>query len=147
LFAFARFSPTEYGPGPVRVKVAFVTVVIAFVTLIGQVPLAPTPVVDGTPRFTCAWAAEFAPVPPFATLRGVNNPNVSMPATTEPVRGGFAIIELIPPDAAVHSHPAPVHCKKLLPVQMGAFTANVGDHGPAGAPVTVMPLPAVIPDT
>src|SRR4051812_45413782 len=35
--------------------------------LMPQVPLAPLPVVDGTPRFACAPAALVAPVPPLPT--------------------------------------------------------------------------------
>ena len=37
------------------------------VMLMPQVPLAPMPVVEGTPRFVCAPAAVVAPVPPLPT--------------------------------------------------------------------------------
>ena len=51
---------------PVRLALV-VTVAALPVTLMPQVPLAPEPVVEGTPRAVCAPAALEAPVPPLAT--------------------------------------------------------------------------------
>ena len=46
--------------------VAFVAVAALPVMLIAQLPEAPLPVVDGTPRAVCAPDCVVAPVPPFA---------------------------------------------------------------------------------